>query len=285
MSLHAGTPLSLPGCSFEVTSTLISGNNIYAASNGYVYLLNTDVQYVNCTNSLPARGHCEVRLAMSDDGSTLLVGTNGYILGLDSNNLVTNWQTSLTGCGSGIVNILAAGCGSTGYAACNSYVYTFDIPTGTLHNHNALSGYGTSEPRLSLTFAKDILDGGFVQCNALTGVEKADTRLALRDDAAVVFVGVNGWAAAVKAADISTIYQRSLPDCGFNITNVVSGKLFTYFGCNGYVYSLDENGNIVGNLLLPSLGNHETRLAIDTSVYEDVVAGVNGYAVGLTPAP
>ncbi|KAF8316042.1 hypothetical protein DL93DRAFT_2045616, partial [Clavulina sp. PMI_390] len=276
MSLQSYWQTSLPSSGYEVTSTLVSGTNVYAGSNGYVYVLDSRSGQILQQNNLSGLGNNEVRFALSSDGSTLLVGTDGYILGLNSTSLSTNWQTSLPGYGYNVVNVLAPGGGSIAYAACNGYVYSFTIADGGLQQQNSLSGLGNNEPRLALTLAADIL----LQ-NSLSGTGKAEGRLSLRDDDGVLLVGANGYGVAVKATDITTIYQTSLPGCGYNITDVVAGELFTYFGCNGYVYSLDESGNVIGQNALPGLGNHETRLAVSAKADEHVFVGINGYAVGL----
>ncbi|KAF8315202.1 hypothetical protein DL93DRAFT_2045560, partial [Clavulina sp. PMI_390] len=271
MSLRSFWEQSLPDCGFAVTSTLVVSLNVYAGCNGYVYLLHAPTGKVLHKNSLPGRGHNEVRLAITDDRSTLLVGTHGYIIGLDSANLSRKWETSLTGCGYGIVNIITAG--DTGYAACNSNVYSFKVVLGNAEVcYTACNGY---------LYMLDASTGKELHQNSLSNTGKGVTRLTLRDDGGVLFVGVNGYGAAVKAVDISTIYIKSLPDCGYNITDVVSGKIFTYFGCNGFVYGLDEDGNILAQNGLPGLGKHETRLALDPNEKEHVFAGIWGYSVGL----
>ncbi|KAF8316033.1 PLC-like phosphodiesterase [Clavulina sp. PMI_390] len=340
MSLQSSWQTSLPDCGFEVTSTLVSGTNVYAACNGYVYLLDSTIGKVLQENSLWGRGHNEVRLDMSDDGSTLIVGIDGYVLGLNSSTLGMNWQTSLPGCGYNLVNVLAAGGGATGFAGCNGYVYSYNISNGSIIHKNGLSGRGDHETRLALTLAADVLlvgidgyalglspsslgtnwqtslpgtgyavtsvaggegccyaacngylymldasKGGVSHENNMSGTGLSEGRLALRKDAGALFVGINGYAVAVKTADISTIYKTSLPDCGLGTTNVVSGDLFTYYACNGYVFSLDEGGNVKARNTLPGLGLHETRLAIDTEAEEHVFAGINGYSAGLIPVP
>ncbi|KAF8309373.1 PLC-like phosphodiesterase [Clavulina sp. PMI_390] len=340
MSLQSSWLTSLPGCGYEVTSTLVSGTNVYAACNGYVYLLDSTTGKVVHENGLSGRGNNEVRLDISDDGSTLIVGTDGYVLGLNSSTLGTNWQTSLPGCGYNLVNVLTAGGGATGFAACNGYVYSFNISNGSIQHKNSLSGRGDHETRLALTLAADVLlvgidgyalglspsslgtnwqtslpgcgyavtsvaggegccyaacngylymldasKGGVSHENNMSGTGLNEGRLALRKDAGALFIGINGYALAVKTSDISTIYKTSLPDCGFATTNVVSGDLFTYYACNGYVFSLDEGGNVKGRNTLPGLGLHETRLAIDTEAEEHVFAGINGYSAGLVPVP
>ncbi|KAF8309372.1 hypothetical protein DL93DRAFT_1773391 [Clavulina sp. PMI_390] len=331
---------SLPDCGFHVTSTLVSGSKVYAACNGYVYLLDIGTGNVLYQNGLSGRGNKEVRLAISDNGWTLIVGIDGYVLGLNSSNLDTWWEKSLPKCGYNLVNVFAAGGGGVGYAACNGYVYSYNVSDGEIQKMNSLSGRGEHETRLSLTFAADVLlvgingyalgldssslstdwqtslpdcgyaitsvTGGegccYAACNGylykidastgevtdqngMDGTGKAECRLCLRQDGGALFVGLNGYAFAAKSSDISTIYRTSLPDCGFNITDVISGVFYTYFGCNGYVYSLDDYGHVVTVNALPGLGKHETRLAIDTKAQGDVFIGINGYCVAVESVP
>ncbi|KAF8315193.1 hypothetical protein DL93DRAFT_2039103, partial [Clavulina sp. PMI_390] len=276
MSIKTSWERSLPDCGYNLTSTLVSGTNVYAACNGYVYLLDFETGEVRHQNPLSGYGHNEVRLAISDDGSTLLVGTDGYVLGLNPSTLAKKWESDLKGSGYNIVNVLAEGTGGIGYAACNGYVYRYTISDGDVKLRNPLSGYGGHETRLALTLKGDMLL--ILHQNNLDDTGEGETRIALRDDGGVLFVGVNGYGLAVKASDISTLYTRS---CGYNITDIVSGNLFTYFGCNGYVYSLDEGGNVVCTNGLPGLGKYETRLAIDTETKEHVFVGIDGYAVSL----
>ncbi|KAF8309374.1 PLC-like phosphodiesterase [Clavulina sp. PMI_390] len=340
MSLQTYFQTSLPDCGYQLTSTLVSGKNIYAASNGYVYLLDFVTGAVLQQNNLSGRGHKEVRIAISDDGSTLVVGTDGYILGLNSSTLSTNWETSLPKCGYNLVNVVAAGGGGTGYAACNGYVYSYNISNGAIQATNSLSGRGEHETRIALTLASDVLlvgidgyalglnpsslgtnwqtslpgcgyfvtsvvggesccyagcngylymlnafSGTITNQNNMEGTGKAECHLVLRQDAGVLFVGVNGYAVATKSSDISSIYTTSLPDCGFNITDVAAGVLYTYFGCNGYVYGLDDQGNVQATNVLPGLGYHETRLAVNAQARERVFVGIYGYSVGLDPVP
>ncbi|KAF8316040.1 hypothetical protein DL93DRAFT_2226971 [Clavulina sp. PMI_390] len=82
MALQTYWQTSLPGSGFEVTSTLVSGPNVYAASNGYVYRLDSETGQVMEENPLRGRGNYEVRLAISHDGSVLLVVFLGAVMPL-----------------------------------------------------------------------------------------------------------------------------------------------------------------------------------------------------------
>ncbi|KAF8316859.1 hypothetical protein DL93DRAFT_2041800, partial [Clavulina sp. PMI_390] len=275
MSIQYKWTFSLPDCGHAITSTLLFESNLFAAGNGYVYQLDFLTGQLLAENSLSGLGHYEVRLAVSDT-LQLIVGTNGFIVGLNatSSPLSTIWQTSLPGCGYNTTSVLV-GSGdwnNVGYAACNGYVYSFNISTGEIQHQNNLAGMGLQETRLATTPAND---------NNLSGTYIAEVRLALRQDGGVLFAGTNGFAVGLKASDLTTIYSTTLPDCGYAVTDVVAGNIFTYFACNGYLYNLDELGNVIGHTILPDLGYHETRLAISTAGEEHVFAGINGYAVGL----
>ncbi|KAF8318014.1 hypothetical protein DL93DRAFT_2032587, partial [Clavulina sp. PMI_390] len=249
MPLQSYWQTSLPGSGHDVTSTLVSGTNVYAACNGHVYRLDLTSGKVLQEKNLPGYGENEIRLAISETDSTLIVGIVGYVVALDSTSLTPKWK-SLPGSGYAVTTV--AGGEGRCFAICNGYLYMLEASTGRLGRRNDLSGTG-----------------------------KAESQLALRGDGGVLFVGVNGYGVAVRASDISTIYLTSLPGCGYNLTHVVAGKVFAYFGCNGYLYSVDESGAIVNTNALPGLGKHQTRITLDVAGGERLVAGINGYAVGL----
>jgi len=84
---------------------------------------------------------------------------------------------------------------------------------------------------------------------------------------------------AVTKIDFTTVWERSLPDCGYQIVSPLyaNGKL--YAGSNGHVYTLDpKTGDVLRHNNLPSRGRHEIRLAADQ---EKLYVGTSGYALGL----
>ena len=76
-----------------------------------------------------------------------------------------------------------------------------------------------------------------------------------------------------------TVWQTSLPGCGYNITSVIEANGALYAGCNGIVYKQDpSNGTVLNTNNLPGMGNHEVRLAADSN---RLYLGTNGYVVAL----
>ncbi|KAF7340893.1 Phosphatidylinositol-specific phospholipase C domain-containing protein [Mycena sanguinolenta] len=333
-SLVTAWQTSLPSSGYDIVSPVVIQNNVYMASNGYVYRLDFYSGVVIATNGLEGRGHNEVRLAASADGSFLFVGTDGYVLSLNPTTLDTLWQTSLPGCGYNIVSVLHTG--GIVYAGSNGYVYRLDPSNGQVLYTNGLDGLGHNEVRLAMTLANDVLlvgtygycvglspsnlatlwerslpgcgyditsvaggngcgyaacagyvyqlnasNGNVTNQNNLSGTGKSEVRLALRGDGVHLFVGTNGYGISLSASNLSTIYSISLPGSGYTITDVAPGTTTAFFANNGYVFQLNDAGNIVSTNSLPGLGEHETRLAASASADVRIFAGINGYGVGL----
>jgi hypothetical protein len=244
---------SLPGCGYNITSIIISGKYVYAASSGYVYQLDPMTGAVLNTNGLSGLGKNEVRMMMSSDGSVLLIGTNGYAVGLNPANLNTIWQTSLPGCGYNIVSV-EAGVGVS-YFASNGCVYALNQGSGAVQYTNGLSGMGSHE-----------------------------VRLALSDDLSVLYAGTNGYALGLSSQNLNTQWSTSLPGCGYNVVSLESGEGVGYFASNGYVYRVDEkSGGVLQTNSLSGMGNHEVRLAL-AQEGDELFVGTNGYALGLNPS-
>lgn len=245
---------SLPGSGNAVTSVLCAGGSAYAGSNGHVYRLNPTNGSVLYHNGLPERGEHEVRLAMTLANDMLLVGTYGFAIGLSPSDIATKWQTSLPGSGYGNTSI--AGGNGCGYSACNGFLFRLASNNGSVTHTNGLAGTGKNE-----------------------------VHLALKGDGTFLFVGTNGYGISVDANTLTTIYSLALPGSGFSITDVVSGLNTAFFANNGYVFQLDVAGNVVTKNELPESGELETRLAVLPTADHRVVAGINGYAIGLLDVP
>ncbi|WP_019961786.1 outer membrane protein assembly factor BamB family protein [Woodsholea maritima] len=82
---------------------------------------------------------------------------------------------------------------------------------------------------------------------------------------------------------LTTVWQTSLPGCGYNIvTPLIANKVF-YSGSNGYVYKQDPvSGAVLKTNGLSGRGHQEIRMALshDQSM---LLVGTNGYAIGLDP--
>ena len=254
---------SLPDCDYHVVSVIIKGGYIYAGSHGYVYKLDTNGNLI-ATNNLPDRGNYEVRLALTN--THLVVGTNGYVVLVDLNdfgNTNKNINISLPDCGNEIVTVITSG--NYIYAGSNGYVYQLDI-NGNLLAQNGLPDRGNHEVRLALT----------------------DTQLV---------VGIYGYVVLINLNDFSKTKNNkniSLPDCDFNIVSVMAYKGLEYnndakeasitwniyTGSNGYVYKLDQYGNILYKNTLPERGDHEVRMVMASTT---LAVGIHGYAIGLDP--
>ncbi|KAF8315834.1 hypothetical protein DL93DRAFT_2056795, partial [Clavulina sp. PMI_390] len=240
---------SLRDSGYEVTSTVADGERVFAASNGYVYLLDFFSGEEKARNDLPEMGkreHHEVRMSICSGGDTLFVGINGYAWGIEPYSLNTKWKTSLPGCGYGTTSVL--GTSSACFAACNGYLYKLDA------------------------------HGGGVECrNDMAGVDKREVRMEYHDPTNRLYVGTNGYGLSMNGWDISERWRVSLPGSGYSITSVATGKNHVYFANNGYVFTIDHNGNLVSRNDLPGRGEHETRLAVSLGSEERVFAGINGF--------
>lgn len=243
---------SLPGSGHDVVSALFHGNILYVGTNEYVYRVDPMTGVVQDTNSLPGRGHAEIRLAVSNDGSTLLVGTSGYAIGLATSDIATLWQTSLPNTGSNIVSVVAGPAG--GYFGSDGFVFLVDPSNGSISHTNGLSGRGHEEVRLALS-----LDGK------------------------TLYVGTNGYGIGLSPTNIGTLWQASLPGSGHEVVSVVAGDTCAYAGSKGRVYKLAQSDGAVQNQNdLHGRGNAEVRLDVDSAL-NYLAVGTDGYAIGLDP--
>ncbi|MFG1997609.1 DUF4157 domain-containing protein, partial [Spirillospora sp. NPDC048911] len=80
--------------------------------------------------------------------------------------------------------------------------------------------------------------------------------------------------------DFTSVWSKSLPDCGYHAVNMLVHEDRLFAACNGYVYELDPvTSKVVHSLhLTEALGGVATNLATDgTFLY----AGVHGYAYAI----
>lgn len=114
-------------------------------------------------NDLAGYGQHEIRLAITDDGSTLIAGSNGYVFGLVASeiNQALLWATGLRGSGYEVVNVLTAG--NSVYVGSNGYVYALNPTSGKELHRFDLPDMGHNEVRLSTTLAKDVMPGASTQ--------------------------------------------------------------------------------------------------------------------------
>ncbi|KAF8208988.1 quinon protein alcohol dehydrogenase-like superfamily [Mycena galopus ATCC 62051] len=250
-SLVTAWQTSLPSSGYDIVSPVVIQNNVYMASNGYVYCLDFYSGAVIATNNLDGRGHSEVRLAASADGSFLFVGTDGYVLSLNPTTLSTLWEISLPECGYNIVFVLYTG--GIVYAGSNGYVYRLDPSNGEVLYTNGLDGFGHHEVRLAMTLANDVL-----------------------------LVGTNGYCVGLSPSNLATLWKCSLPDCGYDITSVAGGNGCGYAACAGYVYQLNTgNGGVTNQNNLKGTGKSEVRLALRGNG-DRLFVGTNGYGISLS---
>lgn len=83
---------------------------------------------------------------------------------------------------------------------------------------------------------------------------------------------------------LTTKWETSLPDTGYNIVSPLDNEKGVYAGSHGYVLRLDrENGSVSAKNSLSGMGEHEVRLAspAGSSV---LIVGTNGYVLGLDPS-
>ncbi|KAF8315862.1 PLC-like phosphodiesterase [Clavulina sp. PMI_390] len=321
---------------YDVTSTVADGERIYAASHGFVYLLDFASGQEKARNGLSGMGNREVRIILSHDRQVLLVGTDGFAWGLNASDLSTRWKLSLPGCGDNMTNLCSAG--ENGWAGSDGYVYRFDVNTGAYHGRNDLKDMGNHEVRIDMCgggqtlavgtngwvwgldpysldtkwktslpgcgfgvtsvegarsdcyaacngylYKLDAYSGNVESRNDMDGVDKREVRLEYHPDWDRLFVGTNGWGLSMDGGNLRERWRVSLPGSGFSVTSVAAGKDKIYFANNGYVFTIDQDGNVVSRNDLPGLGQFETRLAVSLGSEERVIAGINGYACCLAP--
>lgn len=228
---------------------------IYAACNGYAYMLNPSTGEVLATNSFDGYGNHEMHMAMA--GTTLVIGLDGHAFGLDPNNFGTAaWTNDLDNSGQHITYVAGTVLNGSpvAYAGCDGYLYSIDA---------SLSGSGST-----------------LGYNSMDGVGMAQTRLAVDESAGLLYIGVNGFALGCPLGDISNPWRTPLPNSSSDITNVVGQSGYAYFGNNGYVWQLDgAGGTVVGTSNMPGTGHFETRVTVDKDV--QLYAGINFMVAGI----
>lgn len=235
----------------EVVSVLINQAGQYAGSNGKVYLLDMNGD-ITASNDLPDTGNHEVRLAAPPDASMLVVGTNGYVLALHPTTLVELWRYSLKDAGFAVVSVLYYN--EWIYAASNGYAFRINPSTGIAEASNGLEDTGNYETRLDITI------GG-----------------------RTLVIGIHGEALGLNPMDMTQIWRKSLPDCGYGVVSICGGAGGAYAGCNGHVYRLDQfSGDVLKHNDLPGVGECEVRMVVSPDS-SNLYVGTNGYGFGLCP--
>ena len=251
MSLPIQWQEPLPDPGRDITTVLVTQVGLYSASDGYVYRHDPWTGKILKRNPLTGYGSHEIRLATANSGTLLLVGTNGYVVAMDAISLGIEWGTSLPGSGYEVVSLLVES--DDIYAGTNGYVYRLDL-RGDVKASNSLSGYGEDE-----------------------------TRLALSDNAQVLFVGINGYVAALPSEKLDTIlWYNDMQGSGNGVTSVAGGVGVVYAGCNGYVFRIDGSGKTTHTNNLSGTGRHEVRFATD-DIRTHLWVGTNGYGIALRP--
>ncbi|CAN7634706.1 PQQ-binding-like beta-propeller repeat protein [Phenylobacterium sp. LjRoot225] len=82
---------------------------------------------------------------------------------------------------------------------------------------------------------------------------------------------------------LATMWTRSLPKTGYQVTSVLRTPSALYAASNGYVFRLDPmTGAVLASNGLSGDGYHEIRLALSGDG-NTLLLGTNGYALGLDP--
>ena len=251
MSLPTQWQEPLPGSDREITTVLVNQVGLYSASYGLVYRHDPWTGKILQTNPLTGYGSHEIRLAAPNGGTLLLVGINGHVVAMDPLSLGIKWERSLPSSGHEVVSLLVDF--DKICAGSNGYVYRLDLG-GEVKAMNSLSGYGDHE-----------------------------TRLALNDNADVLFVGINGYVAALPSEQLDTIlWYNDMKGSGHGVTSVAGGVGVVYAGCNGYVYRIDGSGKTTHTNNLSGTGEDEVRFATD-DIRTHLWVGTNGYGIALRP--
>ncbi|OCL04859.1 Quino protein alcohol dehydrogenase-like protein [Glonium stellatum] len=168
-------------------------------------------------------------------------------------SLPIRWQESLPGSGNAVTSVLVNQDGV--YVGSNGYIYLLDPSTGTITASNGLSGYGNHE-----------------------------VRLATPPSTSLLLIGISGWVLGLDPDSLRTRWAKGLPNCGHEVVSLIATSDTVFAGSNGYVYRLDlASGTLQATNPLPGYGNHETRVAISSSL-ATLFVGINGHAIGLDPS-
>lgn len=101
-------------------------------------------------------------------------------------------------------------------------------------------------------------------------------------NAAIQFNVVNSYPTVDVPPGGLSLWQSSLPDCGRDVTNVISDGDAAFAGCHGYVYKVDPtSGEVLVTKSLSGLGRGEVRLAAANG---KLYVGLSGYVVALHEA-
>lgn len=229
-------------------NTLINKNGTYVGSNGYVYRLDSQTGKIQSTQGLSGYGNYEVRLAVSEDGSLFIIGTNRYVVSLDPISLNITWYTKIPNLGGDVSVIVSAG---NIYAGIAGSAFRLDLSGNITARGGVLAGAG-------------------------------ETRISLSDQGTILFVGVDGYAAAYKTPNMDASWTKKLQNGDGPTTVLKGGASDVLVGCAGYVWRLDEvTGSVAAVVDVGDrAGYREIHLALNDS-RKRLFAGTNGYAFGL----
>jgi hypothetical protein len=114
----------------------------------------------------------------------------------------------------------------------------------------------------------------------MKNIKSGEMRLVLSSDHTRLLVGMSGFAIALTAHGLETIYTTKLPDAGDEVVNVVSSDEMSVYACNSNISKVDDNGVIQFYRSLTDESRYEVRIAASGKT---LYASVDGYAVGLIP--
>ena len=112
------------------------------------------------------------------------------------------WSKELPGSGCAVCSVV--GTENIAYEGTAGIVYQLEASTGKLLNRNDMSGVGSQE-----------------------------VRLALDKGANMLCAGAKGRGVGLRLDNVWTVYSTSLPDCGYNVTDVVCGNGNAFYACTG----------------------------------------------------
>lgn len=170
------------------------------------------------------------------------------------NTLDPAWTDSMAGAGNGITNSLSIG--TNVIATCNGYAFLYDFSSATDSIRNDLTGLG-----------------------------KAEVRIAYNDISKTAYFGCNGHVQAVLIQNFANCVWKAptnLPNGLNTVTSVVATNLGdVYAGANGYVHKINAEGQVLYSNSMDGTGNYEVRLALSPD-QKTLFAGINGQVWALS---
>ena len=227
----------------DIVNPFINQSGVYTGCYGHVYRHNSENGSKEASNGLDTIKWGEVRLAGPTDASLLIAGCTGFVFGLDPISLNTVWKTAL-GTSNETTSVLCAK--NAIYVTASGEVFRLDYH-GKITNHNPLPGYSRYEARLGITTSESS-----------------------------VFVGINGYIACLDPKTLEVKWWKEVPSVSGVMFSVIGGTNVVYGGCYGRVFKYDESGNLLYQNDLPSQGEIEVRMVLD-SANSLLYVGTNGY--------